>query len=335
MRKGQARSLVVLATALVVTVVVLWAVVREPTVDPRGLQEPVGRNGDGLPPTDVDTAQQAQTLPTPALPQRPWHDLAPEDVINSPDCRLVAGTGSARDVAVVVGGSDGTGFWYAVVDWQGVAFGDFVPFKPFEEVVLRRDVHGGVMVGFRGSGRGWTQTLLVRDGQTIYEAEETWHFNVAPDGSSFYAVEPLAGGASRLVIRNLSEEHHHDLGDMMRRTYGSHRVAFSVAHDEIIIHPAGWPDGKLAGPYRFYPVDGGEPSEIRTPGASHAALFQSSKVSYHVDYSPRPPGCRESTDGTTAPTGRFDPRKSGHAISRSTMSAGRSCSPSSPKTGHV
>ena len=282
MAKGQARSLVVLATVLAIAVVVLWSVVRE-TVEPEPPQDPAGREGGESAPAEVDAAAAAQTL-TPALPERPWYDLAPDDVINSPDCRIVAGTGSAQDIAVVVGGSDATGIWYAVVDWQGGCVRRLRPVQTLRGCRPPQNPHGGVLVGLRGSGHGWTEAWLVHDGQTIYQADEAWHFNVSPDGSSFYAVEPLAGDASRLVIRNFTEEPHHDLGDTQRRTYGGHRVAFSVTHDEVIIHPAGWPDARWAGTYRFYPVDGGEPREVRIPDDSHTALFQSSEVSYHVDY---------------------------------------------------
>lgn len=285
MKKGQGVSLGVLAVALMVTVVVLWSVVPRPTVDrPKPTQDPAGAKGVDSSSADVDTGVPARTLP----PQRPWRDLTPEHVINSPDCRLVAGTGSARDIAVVVMETNGAGFWYAVVDRQGVAFGDFVPFEPSEEIVLRRTPHGSALVGFRGTGDGGAETWLVQDGQTTYQADETWYFNVAPDGSSSYAVEPLAGGASRLVIRNFSEEHHYDLGDTLQRTYLSsvflfHRVAFSLTHDEVIIQPTNWPVGMRGGSYRFFPVDGGAPREIPNLDGSHPVLFQSSEVSYHID----------------------------------------------------
>ena len=52
------------------------------------------------------------------------------------------------------------------------------------------------------------------DGELVYENDKAWRFGVAPDGSSFYVIEPLAGEASRLVVRSLDagEEHHYDLG---------------------------------------------------------------------------------------------------------------------------
>ena len=284
MRKSRTISLV--AAAVVATIGALWWAVGGSMLGAPNLPNDPAANSDGAsttPPTDA--APAAQTPRPPASVERPWHDLPPEDVISSPDCRLVAGTGSARDTAVVIAGTADTRFWYAVVDWQGVAFGGFVPFKPSEHLGLGRNPDGAVLVAFRGSGH-WAEAWLVRDGQTIYQADEAWHLNVAPDGSSFYSVEPLAGGASRLVIRNLDmrEEHHHDLGDILWRTYAGHRVAFSVAHDEVIVHPTGWPHGKLTGTYRFYPVDGGQPRQIRTEDGSQAALFQSSEVGYHVDY---------------------------------------------------
>ena len=55
---------------------------------------------------------------------------------------------------------------------------------------------------------------ICMDGQVIYESDKAWDFEIASDGSSFYAHEPMSGNASRLVVRNLDlgREDRHDLG---------------------------------------------------------------------------------------------------------------------------
>ena len=60
----------------------------------------------------------------------PWHRLAPAEIINSPDCRLVPGVGEAQGSAIVMVASGEEGIWFAVVDHRGVLFGDYLPFVP-------------------------------------------------------------------------------------------------------------------------------------------------------------------------------------------------------------
>ena len=184
--------------------------------------------------------------------------------------------------------------WYAVVDENGVLFGGDVPFS-FETV---RDVYaavgrrpdGSTIAALRSFRDGTVE--VVHDGQTIYQGTGTWDFDLAPDGSSFVAVEPLAGG-SRLVIRNLDagSEHHHDLDDSVSDRGVSmgwrgfvQYAWYSATRTEVIVNP----EGVEGGTYRFYPVDGGSPREVRIGKEDSDDLrldvFRSSELSYHFEH---------------------------------------------------
>ena len=179
--------------------------------------------------------------------------------------------------------------WYAVVDENGVLFGGHLPFV----VESLQDVH--VTLGKRPDGSTIAALRSFRDGkmevvhggQTIYEGTDTWDFDLASDGSSFVAIEPLAGG-SRLVLRNLDtgSEHHYDLEDSIsdRGVPGTWRgfvryAWYSPAHTEVIVNA----NRNEGGTYRFYPLDGGRPREVRTdPNIwDRIDIFQSSALSYH------------------------------------------------------
>ena len=142
-------------------------------------------------------------------------------------------------------------------------------------VDLGRRQDGGVLMGF-----GWTDgtSMIVLDGQPIYAAEGVWDFEIAPDGSSFVAIEPLAGGATRLVIRNLDlgTEAHHDLGDLLGEDHSNNNhVWYSADAAEAIVS-----DG---GTHRFYPVDGGEPRVAHMQKQGHEyTMARSHDVSYRV-----------------------------------------------------
>lgn len=184
--------------------------------------------------------------------------------------------------------------WYAVVDENGVVFGGDLPFSfgalRDVYVAVGKRADGSTIAAFRSFRDGTVE--VVHDGQTIYQGTETWDFDLAPDGSSFVAVEPLAGG-SRLVIRNLDagSEHHHDLDDSVSDRGVSmgwrgfvQYAWYSANHTEVIVNP----NGVGGGTYRFYPVDGGRPREILTandnPEDLRIDVFRSSELSYHVEF---------------------------------------------------
>ena len=133
---------------------------------------------------------------------------------------LLPGRGRANDTAIVILPTS-EGAHFTVLDGNGEVFGDTLPFLPHEYHLGRR-ADGTVLAGFgdlRLNSRHFRDrdtpepVRVYMDGQVIYESDKTWRFSVAPDGSSFYVHEPLAGGASRLIVHNLDElaERHFDM----------------------------------------------------------------------------------------------------------------------------
>ena len=246
--------------------------------------------------------------PTPPHPRQAWQEFDPSEVIDSLDCDMLAGRGRAKDTALVVlPSANGTRF--AALNGQGTLFGDTLPFDP-NHYRLGRRTDGTVLAGF---GALRLNSLVFRDrnslepvriyadGRTLYETDKAWEFGIARDGSSFYVQEPLAGGASRLIVHNLDQglEHHFDLGAKFtsiseyERQYGT---AYSTGAGEVMFYSA-YPDEFGMGEHWFHPVDGGavrrilvergapfdpvgdEAPKVRVPGAK-GALFASSEEGY-------------------------------------------------------
>ena len=103
------------------------------------------------------------------------------------------------------------------------------------------------------------------------------------DGSSFYVMEPMAGGVSQLVIRNLDLglEIHHDLGNLQTASDGYAGLArYSVDGSEVVFQPGALFFGgdRAVG---FFPTDGSEPRQLRTSvQESVVAKFVSSNEGY-------------------------------------------------------
>lgn len=197
-----------------------------------------------------------------------------EGLIDDPDCRFRAGRGPATDTVLFVlqGPNEGR---FLVRDKAATLFGDDLPFHPQLYAIGKR-ADGGVLAvlgDMRIHDResqapqlhGHARVYL--DGQIIYEHEQLWNFGVASDGSSFYVVEPLAGGTSRLVLHNLDsgEEHHFDLGRRMTyfdnhgRPYGVH---YSSSMSEVVFAPDQEIENSPRGTYWFYAEDGSGPRVV-------------------------------------------------------------------------
>lgn len=276
------RRLAAMASALTVCgigALAVWWMVRSALESPGDIRDvSVSRESpDTVSPTDKSAVPSPVEL---AAVGRPWEELPPQEIIGSANCLFVAGTGEATGVAVVLAGPNPDAAWYAVVDEDGVLFGGFggdlkfgTDGPPFFDLGRRLD--GSVLMGY---GTFDLNAQIVLDGQSIYEAEGARSFDVASDGSSFLVIEPLAGGASRLVIRNLDlgVELHHDLGDLPNKP-GRISSWYSADGTEAII--------QAGTTYRFYPVDGGEPREIRVPdqGSGGYTIFQSREVGFRVN----------------------------------------------------
>ena len=157
---------------------------------------------------------------------------------------------------------------FAVVDDAGTLFTDALPFVPNHQRIGRR-ADGAVLVGFadlRLNSRTFRAAntpepvLIYIDGQLAYGTDKAWDFDIAPDGSSFYVHEPIGGGASRLVIRNLNtrEEAHFDLGFKYTPTndYESGFGASYVADATEVVFSPTYASEPGRGLHRFYSVTG-------------------------------------------------------------------------------
>lgn len=234
--------------------------------------EPPTRSGAPLPPE-----------PVPAAPTSSLAELTPADVMGNPDCTMRSGAGHGRDMAVVLVPAE-DGLRFAVVDGSGIVFGDTLPFHSVRHSSLTRRPDGSVLVGFGGAdppsddGRGWQVAsprfgprvdgvLVYQDGRAIYENRAASRFDVADDGSSFYAIESMAGDTSRLVIRNVDSgvASYHELANLPPVNDGNAEIVrYSVDQSEVVLQPFDFffPDRQLQ--FSFFPVNGGEPRQLST-----------------------------------------------------------------------
>ena len=293
MKRRQTSLLSALAALSLVAGIGVWWFAKD--ID-TGLEAPVAASSSPALSTNSTVEKSVVTAVGPAATlsrlDEPWHELSPKAIINWPDCDLVPGRGEAQGTVVVLVPRSEQEAWYAVVDENGVLFGGDLPFT-FETlhdvfVAVGKRPDGSTIAALRSFRDGKVE--VVHDGQTIYQGTETWDFDLAPDGSSFVAIEPLAGG-SRLVLRNLDAgtEQHHDLDDSISAQGMGWRgfvqyAWYSATHTEVIVNP----NGMEGGTYRFYPVDGGRPRELRTsnedPEDLRIDVFRSSELSHHIKF---------------------------------------------------
>ena len=245
-----------------------------PTPRPAGMAAPGAVAGGGTGPAEA---------------AGPSWEFEPAEVLANPDCGIAAGWGMpAGDVALLVlpggaAGEPGAGARFAVLDERGTLFGGVLPFRPNHWRLGRRP-DGGVVTAFgdlRLNSRvsrppeSPEPLRVYLDGGLVYESEKAWNFGVARDGSSFFAIEPLAGRASRLVIRNLDlgVETHRDLGaefNPFTANEGPYGASYTRDAAEVAFWPPQQRDGVL-GDYWFYPVGGGDPRVVRAVSASTGA----------------------------------------------------------------
>ena len=285
--------------------VVAWLLVG-PEVGNGRTASPVAGGGSSAIRADEDAGREQPEPPGSELVAAP----TPEDVIANPDCRMALGQGSIPGVALaVVPTADGA--WYAAVGQDGVLFDGTLPFQPDRHAFGVRD-DGTVVAGF---GRDGTVRIF-HDGHSIYELDNAWDFDVAGDGSSFYAIEPLTG-APRLVVRNLDlgEEHHYELDGSLvpsgpGRNFGT---SYSTDFGEVVVSSIrggvfspgtraresaaetglefNFAPMASAGVQRFFRVDGGRPraaiAETNKRGAffpPESVLLASSGTGYDVSF---------------------------------------------------
>lgn len=191
------------------------------------------------------------------------HGLTPGEVVDNADCTMLAGRGRASDAAIVVVPSP-SGAQFAVLDGNGEVFGDALSFLP-HQLHVGRQADGTLVAGLgdlRLNSRVFREpdtpepVRIYVDGQIAYETPKALNFAIAPDGSSFYVHEPMAGGASRLVVRNLDlgNETHFDLGTgyAPASAYDSgYEVRYAKGSEEVVFARGG-DNGR--GLYQFYSV---------------------------------------------------------------------------------
>ena len=299
------------AAVLALSIWLLWS--REsPQVDPSAAVDHspmVVENAGERNPEVVLPQAPLRPLPPKPVPQAPKTTaLTPDNVIENPDCMLLPGRGRANDTAIVILPTS-EGAHFTVLDGNGEVFGDTLPFLPHEYHLGRR-ADGTVLAGFgdlRLNSRHFRDrdtpepVRVYMDGQVIYESDKTWRFSVAPDGSSFYVHEPLAGGASRLIVHNLDElaERHFDM-DRRYTPSNDYESGFGVSYSsgsaEVVFGPV-YEYGR--GAHVFFPVAaadgdvrevhvarsareemvGGGRDQVRIDDVE-AAVFASSEVGY-------------------------------------------------------
>ena len=274
--------------ALAVAIIgLIWLVFREAASVPVSYEQEAA-------PLDRTPANSVAAGPTPNQknPAGPTHlstELAPADVMGNSDCLMKPGASKTRDLAIiVVSGQDGSRF--AVVDRSGVVFGDSLPFPATVKPSFARREDGSVLAGFGGIdihgaeitdrriGPAMQGVVVYQDGQIIFESLEAAGFGLADDGSSYYVLEPMAGNATRLVVRNLDlgVEVHHDLGILQPHPdTNAYAVGYSLDQSEVIV---GTPDTSSVPrthfadamfiashdhlEFSFLPADGGEPRKL-------------------------------------------------------------------------
>lgn len=219
-------------------------------------------------------------------------ELTPGEVIDQPDCLSSGGAGAASKLGVVaVPGTDGSRF--SVLNANGALVAGALPFAP-NHLRLARRGDGSIMAGFGDLRLNQIGNLseetpepvrIFLNDQIIYENDKVWEFALAPDGSSFFVVEPLGGRTSRLVVSNLDEgaERHFDLGDRYASD-GHHRpysAFYTLDGQEIHLRPT---EDTGAGVHYFFPAIGGnDPRRVRiaSTGAFDRVLLVSSEEGYY------------------------------------------------------
>lgn len=220
--------------------------------------------------------------------------LVPERTILNVNCKMLTGSGPASGVAVVIL-KEGDESVFAVLDESGEIVSDRLDFHPHHFRIGRRP-DGSVLVGFgdlrlnSGVFRSPDTDEPVRiyhDEHIIYESSKVMDFDIASDGSSFFALEPSPGGASRLVVRKIESDFQKEieLGTKFSSSndyeLGGHTPFYSLDNSEIMFTPTHM-DAMGVGEYWIYPVGEGRSSKV-TVQDSWAAVLTSSENGYFVD----------------------------------------------------
>lgn len=219
-------------------------------------------------------------------------ELTPQEVIDNPQCRMRAVQDTA---AVVLIESDVARF--LVVDGDGPVYGGNLSFPASNYRLGRRD-GGSIMAGFYGVLSHAAGTIppppepavIFLDGQVIYEHHDVVQLGIAPDGSSFYAVETVTEDSFELLIRNLDQgtEYRHDIGNTFK-SWGlelCYSASYSPDYSEVHLDPGCPGDEGGVGTHYFYKTGGGAPRKIRIEDRESRrdeAVLVSSTEGYFVE----------------------------------------------------
>ena len=221
--------------------------------------------------------------------------FSPERVLGNPECRMTVYPSVLGDTAVVVLPTE-SGARFAALDSDGLLFIGELPFRPRRfQVVRRRD--GSVLTAFTDTShlllddrsterRGLAWVYL--DRQPILVHDVVSDLELAPDGSSYFFVEPLAADTSQMVIHHLDLglERTHFLDTLYYSPPSSHRYYsgyYSRDNSEIMF----FPDYEGVGKHRFLPTgpSGGwriiDVTDIETLAT---AAFTSSEAGFFLTY---------------------------------------------------
>ena len=229
-------------------------------------------------------ASQAEVNGSVADPSLESAALKPREVLGNLACTMMAGRGASSGTAVVVVAS-ATDARFSVVDGGGSLVADTLPFRP-HHFRLGRQQDGTPVVGFgdlRSNSKQFRpvaspEPVRVYVGEQVaYDSDKAWDFLVAHDGSSFAVHEPLAGGASRLVVHDLElgTERNFDLGKRMTPVNAyerDHMIYYTLDAREIMFQSARG-DAMGIGTYWFFPVNEGPVQRVAVEDDFGAVLI--------------------------------------------------------------
>ena len=284
--------MVLLFTSAVVLGAIAWWISNAPTPVPAKPDPSTRGTAAGSEPAVLSRTRLPRTPPSVAPAAAAYvGELVPDEVVDNPDCMMAAGRGRAKDIAlIVVPGAIGARF--AVLDGDGTVFADWLPFRP-HRLHLGRRADGAVTAGLgdiRLNSLHYRDpdapepVRIYSDGHLVYQTDKARDFAVAPDGSSFFVVEPTAGSASRLLVRNLDlrTELHFDLDTDYTpdNAYDpSYLARYTGAGQEVVLFGGG-DNGR--GLHRFFSVTDGKVRAIRIgPGTN--AIVSAAPVDIEIE----------------------------------------------------
>jgi len=208
------------------------------------------------------------------------------------DCYIGQGLGDSSEMGVLLFGDDSNTSVH-VLNSRGAIQGGQVLYNPNHVQLAKRDDESVVVIvgNIRrnakiGRPSDSDEPVTVFHGNdVIYESDKVLDFGLKGDGSSFFVVEPTAGGSSRLVWRDIDNgtESQHDLDhDWAAPGDESGYIAeFGKTDDSLMILPT---DNASLEPRRFLSGQDGNMTTISFPSSIKlvASVFESASVGYFV-----------------------------------------------------